>query len=335
MTEPLVSVMMITYNQAPFIVQAIEGVLQQKTSYSFELVIGEDCSTDSTRESVFAYQKKYPDIIRVITSDNNVGMKKNGLRTWKACKGKYISYCEGDDYWHSLHKLQKQSDYLESHPECGLVYSSYDVYHVVSRKKINDFIKYRNWKMPNNPTILDFLGNKNEVGYGILTCTVMVRRALCEQVIELDPYLHQSGHFLMGDTQLWAEISTRAHLHYIPESLATHNITDDSATRSKDIRRTLCFERSQAELMLYLCDKYGAPSSTRKVFEESWYVSTLRLAFHTRSTELANEVRMKKEKFTFKEWALYYGAKSSIIYYSFCSAILFRKVFKKAHMQWH
>ena len=87
MTVPLVSVKMITYNHAPFIAQAIEGVLQQKTNFPFELIIGEDCSTDGTREIVFEYQKKYPDIIRVITSDKNVGAKKNGIRTMKAVSG--------------------------------------------------------------------------------------------------------------------------------------------------------------------------------------------------------------------------------------------------------
>ena len=78
----------------------------------------------------------------------------------KACRGKYIAFCEGDDYWHNPDKLQKQVDYLESHPECGLVYSSYDVYHVRSKKKINDYIKYRKWKIPENPSISDLVEGK-------------------------------------------------------------------------------------------------------------------------------------------------------------------------------
>jgi glycosyltransferase involved in cell wall biosynthesis len=79
MTDPLVSVKMITYNHAPYIAKAIEGVLNQKVNFPIELVIGEDCSTDGTREIVSDYQKKYPDIIRVITSDKNVGMKKKWI----------------------------------------------------------------------------------------------------------------------------------------------------------------------------------------------------------------------------------------------------------------
>lgn len=121
MNNPLVSVHMITYNHEPYIAQAIEGVLRQETNFPIELVIGEDCSTDRTREIVMEYQKRHPDIIRVITSDQNVGMHKNNKRTIKACRGKYLTFCEGDDYWHHTKKLQMQVDYLEAHPEVVLV----------------------------------------------------------------------------------------------------------------------------------------------------------------------------------------------------------------------
>lgn len=330
MTEPLVSVKIITYNHAPFIVQAIEGVLQQKTSFPFELVIGEDCSTDGTREIVFEYQKKHPDIIRVVTSDKNVGMKKNGLRTLNACQGKYVAFCEGDDYWQSPYKLQKQVDYLEGHPECGLVYSSYDVYHVTSGKKINDFITYRKWKIPENPSISHLLEGKGVP----LTCTVMIRQDLCKQIIAADPYLHQSGHFLMGDTQLWVEISTLAQLHYIPESLATHNITVESVTRSEDVTKELRFSISGAELILYLCNKYNLPKQLKDKYQNYYDECSLKLAFHARNKELADKVRRKKKTFTWVEWLRYYGARNAMLHQPLRLAALFRNLYRKKHSHW-
>ena len=90
--EPLVSVKMLTYNHEPYIAKAIECVLAQKTNFAFELVIGEDCSTDGTREIVFDYAQRFPEIIRVITSDQNVGMKKNSKRVNAALRGKYIAW---------------------------------------------------------------------------------------------------------------------------------------------------------------------------------------------------------------------------------------------------
>jgi len=334
MVEPLVSVMMITYNHAPFISQAIQGVLQQKVNFSFELVIGEDCSNDGTREIVLEYQKKFPDIIRVITSDKNVGSMKNSDRTGKACRGRYIAYCEGDDYWHQPCKLQKQADYLESHSECGLVYSSYDVYHVRAKKLIKDFIRYRKWEMPQTLEISDIVEGKDGMGLGILTCTVMVRRILRDRIREADPYLHQSGNFLMGDTQLWAEMATMAHLHYIPESLATHNITEESATRSKDKKKELQFKISRAELGIYLCNKYNLSSSIRNEEQASWCDSTLRLAYHSRNSVLADKVRREKKTFTWKEWLRYYGAKNPAIHHICHVATLFSAFFKKEHNQW-
>jgi glycosyltransferase involved in cell wall biosynthesis len=330
MTEPLVSIMMVTYNHAPYITQAIEGVLKQKTNFPIELVIGEDCSTDGTREIVFGYQKKYPDIIRVIASDKNVGALENSERTAKTCRGKYIAFCEGDDYWHHPGKLQKQADYFESHPDCGLVFSSYDVYHVQSKKGIRDFIKYRKWEIPEKWDISDFVAGKR----GVLTCTVMVRRTILDQVREADPYLHQSDQFLMRDTQIWAEISTIAHLHYIPESLATHNITVESATRSRDIKKRLRFAISGAKLMLYLANKYNAPISVRKKHEESWCDYSLQLAIHSRNAELADEVRRQKKTFTWKQWCRYYGAKNLAIHHIFWLTDFFRNLFRKENNEW-
>jgi len=321
---------MITYNHAPFIAEAIEGVLQQKTNFPFELIIGEDCSTDGTREIVFEYQKKYPDIIRVITSDKNVGAKQNGLRTLKAGRGKYIAFCEGDDYWHHPLKIQKQADYLEKHPECGLVYSSYDVYHVKTKRKIKDFIKHRKRIMPEFPSISDMVEGKGVP----LTCTVMARRTICEEISEADPYLHKSDHFLMGDTQLWAEIASKSRLHYIPESLATHNITEESATRSKDDGKVLRFEKSGAELQLYLCNKLNLSQRLKDKYEISLYECSLRLAIHERNKELADEVRKKKKKFTLKEWIQYYGAKNIAIHYVYRCSVIFRNSFRRKHDQW-
>lgn len=108
--HPLVSVSTITYNHAAYIQRCIESVLMQKTTFPFEFVIGEDCSTDCTREIVLEYADKYPQIIRVITSESNVGGRANSQRTISACQGEYIAFCEGDDYWIDPLKLQKQYD---------------------------------------------------------------------------------------------------------------------------------------------------------------------------------------------------------------------------------
>jgi len=334
MSEPLVSVDMITYNHAPYIARAIEGVVKQKTNFPFELVIGEDCSTDGTREIVFEYKRKYPNIIRVVASERNLGAAANSRQVAQACRGQYIAFCEGDDFWHDETKLQKQVDYLERNPECGLVYSGYDVYHPHLNKTIKDFIRYKGWMMPKKPTLIDFVEDKSVLGRGIATCTVVLRRSLYDDVKTADPYLHLSGHFLMGDTQLWAEISTKAHLHYMTEALATHVISEESATRSKDVKKLLRFGVSQAEMMLYLCTKYNLPTNLRSAHERWLYDASLRLAFYQRDLELANEVRSRTKKFSAEQWIRYFGTKYLIIHYGCKAAAFFADKFRRKNNPW-
>jgi glycosyltransferase involved in cell wall biosynthesis len=101
----------------------------QKTTFPIELVIGEDCSTDGTREIVQEYAQKYPEIIQVITSDANVGALKNSIRTNLACRGEYIAYCEGDDYWIDPLKLQKQYDAIIKYDAVLVAHSTIMVYY--------------------------------------------------------------------------------------------------------------------------------------------------------------------------------------------------------------
>ncbi|WP_261989925.1 glycosyltransferase [Hymenobacter puniceus] len=114
----MLSVCCITYNHEKFLAQAIESVLMQETDFPVELVIGEDCSTDATRQIALDYQKRYPDRIRLLLPETNLGVMGNFLGTLEACTGTYIALLEGDDYWTDPHKLQRQVDILKRHSNC-------------------------------------------------------------------------------------------------------------------------------------------------------------------------------------------------------------------------
>lgn len=114
-----VSVSIVTYNHEEYIAKALESILMQRTNFDYEIVIGEDCSSDNTREIIVGYQKKYPDKFRLLLNEKNLGMHANGAQVLDACKGEYISMLDGDDYWTSPDKLQKQVDFLDNHPECS------------------------------------------------------------------------------------------------------------------------------------------------------------------------------------------------------------------------
>ena len=123
----MVSVCMITYNHEPFIWEAIEGVLMQQTNFPFELVIGEDCSTDRTRAICEEYAENHPEIIRLLPSEKNLGMMPNFIRTLQSGTGKYIALCEGDDYWTDPMKLQKQVEFLEGNEEYAICFHDVEI----------------------------------------------------------------------------------------------------------------------------------------------------------------------------------------------------------------
>lgn len=114
-----VSIAMVTYRHERFLAQAIESVLNQRTNFDFELVIGDDASPDRTGAIAREYAARYPDKIRLEEQPVNVGLTRNLSRTIGACRGEYIAWLEGDDYWTSPEKLQRQADYLDANRDCA------------------------------------------------------------------------------------------------------------------------------------------------------------------------------------------------------------------------
>lgn len=172
MSNPLVSINCMTYNHKAFIRQCLDGFMMQKCSFDFEVLIHDDASTDGTQDIIREYEVKYPDIIKPIYQKENQyskgidpSLKYNAPRI----KGKYIALCEGDDYWTDPYKLQKQVDFLESHPD-----------YVMCSHRFNQYIQDKN--LLEEEKDLTFQGAdydlKNLIGGKWLTqtLTVMYRR---------------------------------------------------------------------------------------------------------------------------------------------------------------
>ena len=122
MSQITVSIFMLTYNQENYIAQAMDSILMQETNFNYRLVIGEDCSTDNTRKICEQYAEKNPEKVKLLPAlSKNIGLINNYLRTIKACDGKYIAICDGDDYWIDKGKLQKQVDFLEQNSDFYIV----------------------------------------------------------------------------------------------------------------------------------------------------------------------------------------------------------------------
>lgn len=204
----MVSVCMITYNHEPYIVQAVESALMQQTDFAYEIVIGEDCSTDRTRALLTDLQRRYPDKIRLLLPATNLGMMPNFMQTLKACAGKYIALLEGDDYWTDPRKLQKQVDFMESNPDFVLCYHSARVIQEGTEGEAN----FSNANQKEVSTIEDLIR-----GWFIMTATILLRR---EAMPEFPGWF---AHVLNGDYALQLLLTHQGgKMYYLNEVMAVY-----------------------------------------------------------------------------------------------------------------
>jgi glycosyltransferase involved in cell wall biosynthesis len=176
METPLVSINTLTYNHAPYIRQCLDGIVMQKTTFPFELLIHDDASTDGTADIIREYEAKYPDIVKPIYQTENRhsrGLSINCELQYPRFKGKYIAMIEGDDYWIDPLKLQKQVDFLENHPDYSICGGRY---WVIEEGK-SDELSEKDWmikglkKYPNGRTItLDTVFDKYLLWYLTVCC---------------------------------------------------------------------------------------------------------------------------------------------------------------------
>jgi glycosyltransferase involved in cell wall biosynthesis len=119
-----ISVVVTAYNHEKYIAQCLDSILQQKGDFVLEVILGDDCSKDNTRQIMQTYTDKHSGIFRILPSTTNLGVTMNIQRCLDACSGDYIAFCEGDDYWTDSHKLIKQVEFLEAYPECSLCFNA-------------------------------------------------------------------------------------------------------------------------------------------------------------------------------------------------------------------
>lgn len=206
-----ISVCIITYNQEKYIAQAIEGALFQQTNFDYELVVGEDCSTDCTKEIILSYQSRHPEKIRLLTTEQNLGMMENFTRAIEACQGQYIALCEGDDYWTDPCKLQKQVDFLDSNPEYSMCFHK-----SVTANEINPdeggFV-YPAFTEDSDLTLEDILTSNPA-----FTASVVFKKKYLEPL----PNWFQNSPF--GDWAVYLLVSRFGKIRYLNECMSVYRI---------------------------------------------------------------------------------------------------------------
>lgn len=268
MAEPLVSVCMTAYNHAPYIARAIEGVLMQRTSFGVELVIGEDCSQDNTLSICREYAERYPDRIRLIVGERNVGMRENYRRTALAARGRYVAYCDGDDLWTDEQKLQRQVEVLEADPSVGLCYTR-------SERRVEHSDK--RWEYPKGEMLTGFEGLL--FNNTVENCTAVARRELIEQYYnEVKPELYPE--WLTDDAPMWIWFAAESRVAALEQVTAIHFLLRESVSQSDDYLKRIAFCDSLVDISLYFDARYSGRKHARGLWRKRMEVALWVLSYN-------------------------------------------------------
>lgn len=254
---PLVSVVMSAYNHGEYLAQAIESVLGQRAPFGFELLIGDDCSTDDTRQVAEEYQRRHPDSIRLFTWEKNVGAYHNDVRLTGVSRGAYLAYCEGDDFWNTPDKLARQVAFLEAHPDYGAVHSEFAWLARVrgAWRSIPRTRSHQGIDVPEGD-IFDVLLRAQLMQ----TCTVLVRSDLVHRYLRSEVPFADS---VVADWPFALFVSRKSRVGYIDEPLATYRKTPGSVM-NPDAEGQLVLARLYVQILETLCDHFGVDDATKQ-----------------------------------------------------------------------
>jgi len=202
-----VSIFVMVYNHGQYLKDCLDSLLEQKTNFNYDIVVGEDCSKDNSREILLNYQKLYPGKFKLLLHTNNIGAVDNQNMTYENCSGKYIAICEGDDYWIDALKLQKQIDFLEKNPQYSLTF--HKIKEITTRE---ERFSYDNPNEEKTYTLED-LSKENF----IVTVSVVFRK----NFEKLPEWMKYSP---IGDYPLHLMNASFGLIKYFPEEMAVYRV---------------------------------------------------------------------------------------------------------------
>ena len=249
--SPVVSVILCTYNQEKTIENTIDCALTQQCNFPFEIIIGEDCGTDNTRDICINYQKKFPNLIKLILFEKNVGVVNNWLACIKEARGKYLTTCAGDDYWHNPNKLQIQVDFMESNSSCGVLHTDYDELNSTNNKISHDF------NLNHSINVLSGSNLQMDVFMGRLKLcgpTVCIRKELFDKYIPVEKYAELE--FPIEDWPTWMILSRYCDIIYLPISTVTYRRGHESLSNLANYDKIITKFKREKIMYKFVCDLF-------------------------------------------------------------------------------
>ena len=247
----LVSVCVTTYNHAPYLEKAVESFLAQRCDFGVEIILSDDCSSDSTLEICRSFAERYPDRVRVLSSEQNVGMRANYRRTLEAARGKYVALCDGDDWWCDDNKLARQVEVMEADEQLGLCYTR-------SRRVQGT----KEWLYPAGEMYTDF--DNMLFNNTVENSSAVARKDLVMQYYaEVRPEEHPE--WLTDDAPMWIWFAAKSKMVAIDIPMAVHRLLPESVSQSGNYLRRIAFCDSLMDISLWFDERYGAYRHTKQL----------------------------------------------------------------------
>jgi glycosyltransferase involved in cell wall biosynthesis len=206
-----VSVLVSAYNFERYIARALDSVLEQVGVEPWEVLVGDDCSTDSTRAIVRDYARRHPDVIRTVFPEKNLGGA--GINMWgellRRSRGRYLAGLDGDDYWTDPDKLRRQAVHLDEHPECSMVF--HNAAYVLGDGSPGDL-----YNPPEQSAVLGL--DELFAGCPAASCSPLFRREV------ISPLPSWYFRLPVGDWSLYLMAAERGEIHYLPDVMGVYRI---------------------------------------------------------------------------------------------------------------
>jgi glycosyltransferase involved in cell wall biosynthesis len=323
--EPLVSVCCLAYNHVKYISNALDGILMQRTNFSFEVIIHDDASTDGTTSIIQEYENKYPENISVIYQKVNQytkGLAPDAHFVFPKARGKYIALCEADDYWTDPYKLQKQVNILENNTDYGLVHTELDHYYIKSNKYVKN-----HWSTNKVNNQSGDIYNSLLVGLEsmIYTCTVCFRSTYVKNNNAYNNIIKQK--FFMMDTPLWLHIAINSKIGYLSESTTVRNVLPFSFTQGRSFDYNMKYIESLWRMVEYFHQIRPINENERVMARNIYYRKKIELCFTYYSGRNILEdsyANLGKEYKSIIIKLKYYGLKNIINYY--CARVILKTI---------
>lgn len=281
MSNPDVSVIVVTYNQRVTIARALESILcRLPGNVSCEIVIGDDGSTDGTREICNEYADRSPDVIRLLPKAPNKGIVENYRDAFMACRGRYITDCAGDDAWIGSGRMESQLHCLDSHPEVVIVHG--DWVEVTADGECT--ARRKPYGMDGEPVVTDgrdllepLLAHRSPIALHL--STAMYRRSTLLEALRQNPDIVFDPEFGCEDLPLTAALLARGKVAYIPGEVLAYTVGHPSVSNPQNMTKSLHYFKATVKCTFALARFYGIKSKAldRYFAEKKLYMAKLAL----------------------------------------------------------